>query len=587
MPVPARTPKLSTTRNAGPMAAPASLSLATPAASIYDDTGANAEYYMLLSDDPTANYDRKTANLKITTGYVLNLDLYNDKSNPVELAAGEYAPAATFDNFTYDPDYTCLAYYEDGEQVSVAAITAAVNVQRDDSGVYTITTNTVDGTLITYRGKIPFVKGNEKPSVYDQIKEDLTVNLDKGGIAFYQGVTDYSNNGVTYLNLFDCSFNVSGGMTEPGMTLAMMIAHKRVVRKSAFKVFPGTYTNNTNLARDTWYPCKELEYNLGGEYITMPFGSFLHRRDANGNHTYAYLKTGTFVIEEEPDGTYSGTIDAVTDLGYTIKGTFSGQIALDTSNANMSFVTAISNLEDDVECDFSKIETARLYHTGEQGGCRTFKLDMGSPYGLDAGIQAGGDLVRLEFLSPMEHSLLEPGVYNVVPVRWNSYELQGGGTYEPMSLNKGHFNTSGGCDGTNYSHFADGRYYVLDIYAPVEEGSVRVETDDYQNYRVTLDLVDDAGFKITGVYDGPVTYMYNPDAISGIEDIDGEEEMTIVVDGRNIKVLNADDAPVELYDMNGRMIASGKASASLDASGLVPNIYILKVNNTAFKVILK
>lgn len=567
------------------MSAPESVSLSTPVASIYDNIGeTNANYYLLLSDDPTAGYDRMTANLKITTGYVLKLDLYNSKSDPVVLEPGVYRSASTNANFTYDPQFTCLAYYENGTLESEVEI-GDVNVSCDGSGIYTITTNTTDGTDVTYTGKIPFVRGTDKPTVYDQIKEDLTVNLDKGGIAFYQGVTDYSNNGITYINLYNGTFNVNGGMTGPGMSLVMMVAHKRVVKKSAFRVFPGTYIGSTTLDRDTWYPCRELEFNIENQSITMPFGSYLQRRDESGNYSYAYLKTGTFVIEEGPDGTYKGTIDAVTDLGYTIKGTFSGSIALDTSNA--IFQSGISNLEDDVECDFSKLKVARLYHSGEQGGCRTFKLDIGSPNGQDSEILYGGDLMRVEFLSPMGHIRLEPGVYTVVPIRWNSYELAAGGQYEPMSLNKGYFATGGVYDGTNYNHFEDGRYGVINLHAPAEEGSVRVETDDYQNYRITLDITDDSGFKITGVYDGPVQYTFNPDALSGIGQIEGDGDISVYIDGRSIVVLNAGEASVALYDLCGRKVASGTASAPVDVSDLAANIYVLKVMDKTFKIILK
>lgn len=374
-------------------------------------------------------------------------------------------------------------------------------------------------------------------------------------------------------------------MYGAGFNLSMMVAHKRFTKRDSYQICPGTYTNAKNLARDTWYPCREIDY-MG---ITMPFGSYIRElKIVNGerSYTYAYLKTGEFTIEDNGDGTYKGTLDAVTTLGYTVKLTWSGAIALNTENA--SFQATISDLTDDVVLDFSKLEKGRIYHSGLKGGCRTFIVDLGSPSGKDEAINDGGDLLRMEFLADANDHLLKPGLYTVVPRRWNSDELRAGGTYEPMSLNKGYFGEHGDQIGTRYAHFRSGSYCVYDMVGPAEEGSVRVSTSDYQNYQFEIDLADDAGFKITGYWDKPIEYNYSPDAVLaelGIEGVGGDDTVIRVVqEGSNLLVLNAGNSPVEIFAIDGRLVRAATADALIPVDGLSEGIYVVKVKNATLKI---
>ena len=565
---------------------------------LYDDTSYDVpNYFIQLSDDESAKYDPRTAKITITTGYVLQLDLYNTATSPAQLIPGTYTPKADGADVsagTFDPDFSELSYYVDGKlQGHATRVTSDVTVTSTQDGVYTVTTTAIDPVSseeleLTFTGRIPLSGTNDKPSAFTQLRKDLDVTLDKGGIAFYQGTSDLSNNGVTYINLYSGSFNDGGGMTTDGVNLAMMVAHKRFAKKSLFTIVPGTYTAATSLARDTWYPCREIEYSYGNEVVSMPFGSFIRERK-NGEYVYGYLKTGTFEIDIDENGTVTGTLDAYTDLGYHVTATFSGPMAFDTSNA--SFKTGNSNLIDDVDLDFSKLETGYIKHEGLKGGCRTFVVDLGS--WNDEVIARGGDMMRLEFLAPTNTAVLQPGLYTVVPIRWNSYELEAGGQYEPMSLNKGYFDGTGLQIGTRYAHNEDGRYWVWDFVAPVEEGTVKVETDDYVNYRFDIKLVDDIGYEIRGKWDMPLTYLYDREALekelSGVALVsaDSESAVSVRVDGRLITISNGGDAPLGVFDLNGRKMAGGNASAPVDATGFAPGIYVLTINNQSFKIAIK
>lgn len=575
------------------------MSLPYGVVAIYDGTGGDvSNYYLILSDNEAANYNHLSSTIDIYKGFVLSLDLYNAPSDPISLQAGTYTACATgaeCGKWQYDPLYSEISYYRDGEAVGTSQINSPIEVSVDENKLYTITVEAIhpmtkQECTLKFNGRLPFINSNEKPASFPMLKRDVEFDLG-GGIAFYQGASDLSNQGVTYLNLYEGEYDSGGGLLGDGVNLAMMIAHKRISKPSAYCLIPGTYTNALTLARDTWYPGREIEYPLGNESISMPFGSFIRIRTGE-DYVYGYLASGTFVLNVE-NGVASGTLDAVTNLGYSVKATFSGKVTLNTDNA--TFKSVISDLTDDVEMDFSKLETGRIWHTGLTGGCRTFVVDLGSPAGRDEAINYGGDLLRMEFLSPVGDAVLKPGVYNVVPRRWNSNELAAGGTYEPMSLNKGYFGMSGDQTGTRYAHFREGSYCVYDMVGPAEEGSVTVETTDYKNYTFHINLYDDAGYIMSGLWDNkPLEYFYNVDVlkeelgISGIEGIspDNGSEISVRVEGNNVVVLNGGDSPVRITDISGRIVATGRASEVINVSGLSHNIYILFINNKSFKLSL-
>lgn len=579
------------TLNVDPKASTYSLEMTKAVVGIYDATFATPNYYILLSNDQTAEYNSQTGTISMGTGYLLALDLYNYVTDPIELPAENYIENSDEDSTapgTYFTGYTGLALYENGQEQGVIPVFDTIEITRNGS-TYEIKAKAKDGANnivnIHYKGRITMRNAKEKASPYTMLSKDLTdVQLNNGGIAFYQGVTDYSRNGVTQLNVYSNNFTETGGMSENGYMLVMMLAHKPITKRANLQIFPGEYTNATNFARDTWYPCREIDYVFGTDVYTLPFGSYIVQRI--GNETiYGYLKTGTFILKDNGDGTYSGSLDAETNLGFQVTATFNGTFTLDDSNA--TYVASVSNLTDDVNLDFSKIETGRAYHKGLTGGCRTFVIDLGSPSGKDPGINEGGDLLRMEFLAPQSHSILQPGIYTVVERRWNSDELYAGGTYDPFSLNKGYFSNGGSDDGTRYAHFREGSWCVYDLHGPAEEGKVIVSTDDYKNYHFDIDIYDDAGFRIYGTYDGPVEMLYDVENLAaGIDTVEGDD-FNVVIEGRNILVLNAADSSLELYNATGHIVATGSASQTLDASSLPAGIYLLRVNNSTIKIALR
>ncbi len=582
---------------AGPVFGAAAADLLTMSyevAGLYDDKSYDTpNYYLMLSDKEDAAYNYKTGAVTLNEGYVLVLDLYNVATDPLALPEGTYKVSDDMTAFTISSDASQLSYYTAGRAKSTV-VSSPVTVKMDGEGIYTLETTVSDPKTgktrdLKYSGRLPIVNVNEKPASFPMLRKDVTdVDIKHGGIAYYYGVTDYSGNGVTALNFYSSTFDqTTGALTGDGINLSMMIVHKRMT-KDKYKIESGEYFGAQSFARNTWYPCREIEYNIG-DYMSVPFGSMIRMRENGGEYVYGYLKTGKLTIEFNPETKeITGKLDAYTDLGYHVTANLGGTIIYDLTAASVP--PAVSNLIDDVELDLDYLEKGRLWHRGEKAGCRAFTLDLGSPAGRDSDPGVAADLLRVEFFTPWNHTVVEPGLYTVVSRRWNSNEIEAGGTYDPMSIGQGWADVDGG---TSYRHFQEGLTYVYDYFAPVQSGTIRVDTQDYINYSFEINLQDDAEFRITGTWlNKPVELMYDREAlqkeVSGISAVEADKDaLCVVTEGRNIVVLNAADAPVALYDLNGRVVLTGTADQALDASGCSAGVYVLVVSNKTVKVVLK
>mgnify|MGYP001061450329 CR=1 FL=1 len=548
-------------------------------------------YYVVLSDNPSARYNKSTGALTLDNGYVLVLDLYNVATNPVVLPDGTYTISEEYTPLTVSAENSQFMLYANGK-AKTTEIEAPVVVTRNNDGIYTLTTKAKDPSdkterEITFTGRIPILDANAKPAAFDQLNRDMTdMKLNQGGIAYYLGKTGYSTNTVTSLNFFSAPYDTNGALIGDGINLVMMIAHKKIPKKEDYMIIPGTYESSTDFARYTWYPCREIDYPMDNETISIPFGSYIRIRE-NGKYVYGYLQRGTFTVEFDKTTKHlTGTLDAYTDMGYHITATLDGNVTYDFSST--SYDSAISNLEDDVDLDLDYLEKGRLWHNGEKGGCRSFILDLGSPAGRDSEAGVAADIIRIEFLTDKNECRIKPGLYTVAAERWDENELKGGGTYEPMSLHQGWAATDGG---TRYAHFQEGLTYVYDFVAPIHAGTVRVETNDNINYTFEINLIDDAEFEIRGLWDNkPVEYQYNPDDIgggSGVDDVNAEGvKIAVMKDGDMIHILNAGNTEASIYDLDGRLLHVGPASQAVPVSSLGTGVRVIRVEGQTSKIIL-
>ena len=117
------------------------------------------------------------------------------------------------------------------------------------------------------------------------------------------------------------------------------------------------------------------------------------------------------------------------------------------------------------------------------------------------------------------------------------------------------------------------------------------DTEDYKTYHFEIKLVDDIGFEVRGEWNKPLEYLYDAEnldkELSGITTPTGAADVKVVLEGRNIVVLNGGNAAITLYDLNGRTVATGNAAEVLDASAFGAGIYVLTINNQSIKIALK
>ena len=69
----------------------------------------------------------------------------------------------------------------------------------------------------------------------------------------------------------------------------------------------------------------------------------------------------------------------------------------------------------------------------------------------------------------------------------------------------------------------------------------------------------------------------------GVEDVERGEKIMVVTDGNSIVVTGDDAGRIEVYSVNGQCVYSGYETT---ISGLVKGVYVVKVGNNTYKVLL-
>jgi len=540
-----------------------------------------ANYYVLLSDNASAQWTKENGAI-VTDGYVLFLDLYAPASSPIELPAGTYTASSGCESMTYSPEYSYLTYYnESGEAQDFFNITGTVNVERTADGY--LVTLSVDGKPVTFSGSIDFDDGTVAPSIYNQIKKDLDFTC-TGALCNYDGNLYESNTGAMYINLYEKGYNdETGGMTEEGYSIALLVYGKLFSDSKNATLDPGTYTMARNFNRYTFYPGMEIDY-MGTTIVFGTYAKEFNTERYSDRFGYSYINDGTIVIEDLGGGVFRINVDATTTYGHSVKVSYEGTVkVVDKSDDTGS--TALSTLEDDVQLNLDPIPTAYAWNGGTVNNQQTFLVDVGSPSGRDDIIE--GDIMRMEFVLPEGTQYVQPGTYTVMEDKYDSF-------YQPFTLGRGRFVAlaGGGTDlsGTRYINFEAGRYLIMKDYAPAVAGTVGVTVNDDDTYTFDIHLVDDAQFRIDGTWTGPVKLMYNPDKIASIDGVIADDttigfkwldDITLLVTG----IDNIDSASI--YNMAGMSVKCEVVGNIIKLDGLAKGIYILNVNGKSIKIVKK
>ncbi len=541
-----------------------------PVAAYYDGALEVHNYYLLLSDKDTAEYDPSTAEVKAYDCNILCLDLYSLETATTTLPDGTYAPG-NGESMTYTSDYTYMLYYDaSGNQAAGYNLQGNVEVTKTEDDVYTIKAKASDGRELSYTGRLNFIDANNDSYVYPQIRADVETTF-TGGLGLYNGNMYQSKTGNMYINLFDGEFDpATGEMLSTGHSLSLCAFARLFPNSSEAVVLPGTYKVARNFAVNTYFPGMEIDYNG----TTIVFGSYVKRRKSmtgNGDvdYDFAYITNGTVTITQDDKGLYNFDIDLRTGDGFTFKAKAEGIEIPVIDVSDDTPVAIISNLDHDVDLDLDYIKTARVYKYTVTNGCQSFLLDIGSPSGKDG---REGDIIRMEFLVKEGENQVLEGKYNVM-----EYDHTWTNMYQPGQLVQGYFYNEGDFSGTRYEHFKEGSYNVMDFLAPAVYGSVDVaKVEGTENYHFLIDLLDDAGYYIKGEWTGPLELLYDTSDIRHATS--GEKWRVGYLNNNTISVSGAPtNAAVMLYATDGRAVMSQRGAETINISELPQGVYLLKV----------
>ena len=442
------------------------------------------------------------------------IDFYNvedsDPLNPV-LPNGVYEPNSDFSAFSYDPTSSYVDIVADGEVIT-SPILGTVTVTRT-AATYTVT---VEGTLMLldnmefsarYTGSIQFVQGGT--SAYEFFEEDITIDMDEAqmrywgswffpfcdevGVEMFDGTFD--NNGTLqkgyYLHLSRIFMPKYHDYNEASVPLAE--GHYDVVYEALSDMYCLPY----------FFDAGRIQEYFGDSYFT---GTYLQYVENGQVKKIGLVTEGSFdVVHNGADHNIS--MNFVADNGVKITLTFSGKLNSVNYNDNDETMPERpwTTLDGDHEYNFPAETQGYAFCLGEymKPGFDNWMLMI---YASNAEYPDGyGDMFTTEFLVETGGSRTSPptGTYNVSLDVADHTMFTGVVSYAGAILFTWYGDVTPDFEG-----------YSTET-APITEGTVTVEDAGNGNYHFVFDLVDDAGYKITGEWTGKVTADDISDQVSG------------------------------------------------------------------------
>ena len=499
-----------------------------------------------------------------------------DDSNP-RLPDGVYSVGdAAYGAKTVNPANSYVQKFANNLQSRYGIKSGKIHVATSSTGGYSI-----------YTEDLQIVKGSEELVV--NYSYDGTILLDDykriapSQVGLDEDVIDmpfYEVNGGYYGNIYGYGsanymitmstkgFSDDDTNTLPGMMLVLNLFDllpKGDDKKIAIN--PGTYTVQTFMNGNPGTMLYGLSMSTSSG-AGSPFGTFFYQITAAGQESVEYINEGTVNIlersEEPVNGAYRYTLEydlRSADAGRSYKGSWSGPIPLEDLSTDSKRLV-ISTLEEDVECDMSKVEVGTIAKIETLQS--SLNTDMEPRFNLKTVWQVNlqprdwtreekenyewderleqwtpdGDHMILEFVLPVDsNGEIAPSpeyeyTYTVQPnctIDDDDYTMcvsQMGRPYDDLfhpetSARWGYsnylwfpkefdycnsrrgFTFDGWFRGVFYVHYADGKYFVMDEYAPAVKGTIKVYRKG-NVYKFTWDLMDDAESpnKITGTWEG-------------------------------------------------------------------------------------
>ena len=271
------------------------------------------------------------------------------------------------------------------------------------------------------------------------------------------------------------------------------------------ELMPGTYNisaSQEELTLEPGYWIKYGDMNLYGDNTCLEFRYYKYNEDTGNAGTgiaYGIVESGSMTVSGQK-GAYSISFDFITEDGYSLTGTYSGDVEIDRF--------AISTLSGDRTVDLSnaKATIENKYNLDikyyDSQVCAGWELIIASP--------EGGDCVKFQLAS--EILSLHDGIV--------------AGTYRKQSSSKcdlGEF-VKGFMDGTEFkgSFFFSGfdENGCPEEFAPAVDGTITIkktEINGTENYSISFEIEDDMGNIWSGSWDGVIENLSLKNKISTLK----------------------------------------------------------------------
>lgn len=477
-------------------------------------------YYILLTDsDYTLSGNQMTVN---EAGVVVCLDLYSvmvDPPHKLVIPTGDFVLGDASQDHTYGIQYSCAGIYNDsGVQTSVQELDGTVTIERPGDGTLRISAYYLDGkqnrVKVAYDGPDFYSVDTGSNFSNPQIGKDVVLE-GFSATAMYYGNLFQSATGMMLVNIFDENYQL---YDKDGYCVSLVVFSDLFGNPKDARLIPGTYTVSKSMAHSTWLPAMEVNY-YG---VPMVLGSYAHFLESGENENagkYSYAETGSVTIEEAGEG-FKVTFDFVSNDGYIIRGSYTGNIPVVDNSSDTSDDDGTSTLEKDYDLDLSIWDCAYVVPADKVWvkGMGYFDIDgeplknltptYPAPFGIQyvyLGLQSDvrdGDRVRLELIvNDGAEKYLAPGTYECTEERYPEY-------FVPGSLMKGIALDGDIGVSSSFLHYTDG-WGKMDQHAIFYDGSVTItKAEGGDNwFTFEIDGICVREHHVRGSWTGPV-YLY-------------------------------------------------------------------------------
>ena len=493
-----------------------------------------------------------------------------DKESSIVIPTGRYILGDTkAGSLSINPESSYVVRLEGHTQSRYAIRSGAINVVRTPDGGYDIVSEdmiiTKDGkeypVNYSFYGDLRIEDFADVAPALVTVKDDIIDMPYTDIVGLYYGNL-YGYGTANYvLTLYTKDFSEST-VDKPGMLLTINLFDELISGDELPMLTPGKYKVKGTFDASEFSILYGLtaSSSTGGSYA---FGSYIYQIDAVGGEIIDYITSGSMDVKLEGQNDYTFEYEFKTQSGRMLKGMWIGPVEFSNLATDDDRVV-LSTLEDDVECDMSKIEKGSLRHVETLKTTEMIPRDITEAWQLtlqprdftaeekklpwEERIEVycpDGDAMTIEFMLPLGSDgniapqMGKEYVYTIQPdLSISDYDYQlvtskmgrpYDDIYNPENADmyyfmKGYdfcnsrrgFTWDGGYRGIWYFHYLEKHWLNMDEHAPAVRGAVKVKrlTDikteggrKVVTYSLEWNLIDDsdAANRITGSWTGPVT----------------------------------------------------------------------------------